>query len=110
MPRRLRGPDAGRATGWHERIDRDLAERLVLIPGRLALLVELEQREQRDRDRDTVGGRDGLVEAEAPAAQQRSQVREALGDRDLRDRDVADVDRLRDAQQLADRRGQPAGS
>ena len=35
-------------------------------------------------------------------------MRQALGDRDLRHRDVADVDRLGQAQQLADRRGQPA--
>ena len=51
--------------GRPQRLDRDLAERLGLVPGRLALLVELEQREQRHRDRHAVGVADRLVEAAA---------------------------------------------
>ena len=106
--------DASSATGASsepiaDRVDRDLPERLVLGPGRLALLVELEQREQRHRDRHPVGGSDRLVEVEAPATQQRPEVHEPLGDRDLRGGDVADVDRLRDPQQRADRRREPIG-
>ena len=61
-------------------MDRDLAEALVLLPVGLAAFVELEQREQRDGDGHPVGAAHGLVEAEAAAAQQRAQVREALGD------------------------------
>src|SRR5262249_15972959 len=75
-----------------ERIDLDLAEWLILAPGRLPLLVQLQQREQRNGDRDTVCGRHRLIEAEAAAPKQLPQMRQPLGDRDLRDRDVTDVD------------------
>ena len=50
----------------------DLAERLGLLPARLAALVQLEQRPERDRDRHAVGVADGVVEAERDRrAQQR---------------------------------------
>ena len=78
-------------------------ERLVLLPGGLAALVELEQREHGDRDRHPVGARDGLVEGERPAAQQAAEHGEALGEPDARHRDVLQVDRRRRAQQPAER-------
>ena len=50
--------------------DRDLAEGLVLRPSRLALLVELEQREERHGDGHAVGAAHRLVEGRSAAAQQ----------------------------------------
>ena len=66
------------------RADGDLAEWLVLGPRRLSLLVQLEQREQRHRDRHPIGARDGLVERERPTLEQLAQMREPLRDADLR--------------------------
>ncbi len=86
-----------------ERLDRDLGERLLLGPGRLALLVELEQRVEGDRDRHAVRARHGLGEREPPAPQQRPQVGQPLGDRHLGDGHVAQVDGRRDLEQRADR-------
>ena len=57
----------------------DVAERLVLAPGGLALLVELEQGEERDGHGHAIGAADGVVERARAAAQERAQVREALG-------------------------------
>src|SRR6185295_11183034 len=57
--------------------DRDVAERLVLAPARLALLVELEQREERDGHGDAIGAADRIVERARPAAQRRRQRRRA---------------------------------
>ena len=61
-------------------VDGDLAEALLLLPVGLAAFVELEQREQGDGDGHAVGAAHRLVEAEAAAAQQVAQVRQALGD------------------------------
>ena len=84
---------------------RDRPERLVLLPGRLAALVELEQREERHRHGHAIGAFHRLVEREAAAAagQQVAQERHAVGQRDARDRHVAQVERRRRAQQRADR-------
>src|SRR5438045_2517422 len=85
---------SGRGRGRRRCLDGDLPKRLALDPGRLALLVELEQREQGHRDGDAVGAGNGLVEAKAPAGEQLSQVSQALGDRDLGKADMAQVHRL----------------
>ena len=93
------------------RADLDLAERLVLRPRRLALLVQLQQREQRHADGHAVGAADGVLERR-PArgrAQQAAQVREAVGDRHARDRQVPDVDPRRHRQQRPDRPAQARG-
>src|SRR4051794_38959876 len=84
--------------------DRYGSERNLLLPYRLPLLVELQQRKQRHGLRQPVASFDGVVEAEAPApAEQHAQVREALADRDPRARHVADVEAGRRPQQPADR-------
>ena len=65
-------------------MNRDLTEALLLLPVGLPAFVQLQQREQGDRDRRPVGTTHGLLEAESAAPQQAAQVRQALGDRDPR--------------------------
>ena len=60
---------SGASCGDHPTLDpggvhRDLAERLVLLPRRLAALVELQQREDRDAHGDAIGVLDRLLERE----------------------------------------------
>ncbi len=100
------GPSASGALA--DRGDRDVAEGLVLRPRRLALLVELEQREQRHGDRHAIGAAHGLVEGRRAAQQQRAQMRQPLGDGDRRDGDVPEVEQRRHAQQPAERRAEAA--
>src|SRR5207302_2362868 len=84
--------------------DRDGSERNLLLPYRLSLFVELQQREERDRLRQAVPVLDCVVEAEAPApSQEPAQVREALAHGDSRTCDVAGVDLRRGAEKAADR-------
>ena len=96
----------GRRLARPQRLDGDLGERLVLGPGRLALLVELEQRVERDRDRHPIGAAHRLREGEAAPGQERPQVGQALGHGHLGDRHVADVHRRGHLEQVADRAGQ----
>ena len=78
-------------------------ERRVLLPLRLARLVELEQGEQGHRLGHAVGALHGVVEQELAAPrEQRAQVREPLLDRHVRARHVAEVERRRRAQEAAD--------
>src|SRR5437763_6427526 len=86
-----------------QRVHRHLAERLLLSPGELALLVELEQGVDGNRHRHPVRLPHGFLEAEAPLPQKLAQVRQALRDGHLRHRDVAYVDPLGRLEQLADR-------
>ena len=82
-------------------LDGDRAERHVLLPGRLACLVELEQREQRDGLGHAVGALDGVVEAKRPRARSRSRrCARRCSHRHLRHRHVArGRARRREAQQ-----------
>src|SRR3954470_11842561 len=87
--------------------DRDRSERNLLLPYRLPLLLELQQRQERDRLRQAIAVLDRVVETEATAAaQQAAQVREALADRDTRTGDVRGIELRRGAQEPADRLGQ----
>ena len=82
-------------------LDPYCAERLILGPGQLALLVELKDSEQRHRHRHPIGADDGLVEAEATSPQELAQVGQALGERYLGCHHVAGVHRCRGNEQPA---------
>ena len=89
--------------------DLDRAERLALLPGHLALAVELEQGEQRHRLGQPVLAAELLVEVDAGAAGEGvAQGAQAPLQRDGR-ADVADVDRRRHGQQVAERGAEPVG-
>src|ERR1022692_1779495 len=89
--------------GGSGRMHGDLAEVLALLPPSLTALVELEQREHGDSDRHAILAADRLLEGEVPAPEQLAQAIEALGDGDALNRDVAQVDRGRHAQQPPNR-------
>src|SRR5580704_900018 len=83
-----------------------LAEALTLLPPCLATLVELEQREHGNRDGHAILTAYRLLEGEVAAFEQRAQAIEALSHGDALDRDMAQVDRGRHAQQPPDRRSE----
>src|ERR1700729_170867 len=90
-------------------VDGYLAEALTLLPPCLATLVELEQREHRDCDGHAILAAHRLLEGKVAAFEQRAQAIEALSHGDALNRDMAQVDRGRHAQQPPDRRSEHRG-
>src|ERR1700686_1097501 len=83
-------------------LHRDVAEVLSLLPMCFTAAIELQERKDGDCDGHTIGARDGLIEGEAPSAQELAQVGEALDDADAGYKDVAQADGGRHAQQATD--------